>query len=136
MLEKILKTKRRTKMIRQTKGAERRVHPRIETELSLKLAVNGYDFSTITRNVSCIGAYCHIPKYIPPFTRVNIKMDLPIPRCGKENSKVECNGVIVRSVDEAAGGFNVAIFFNKINETAKHKISRYLSRLMSSPTTP
>ncbi len=121
-------------MIRQTKEAERRIHPRIETELSLKLAVNGYDFSTITRNVSCVGAYCHIPKYIPPFTRVNIKMDLPIPGCGKENSKVECNGVIVRSVDEAAGGFNVAIFFNKINETAKHKISRYLSRLMSSHT--
>lgn len=121
-------------MIRQAKGAERREHPRIETELSLKLAVNGYDFSTITRNVSCVGTYCHIPKYVPPFTRVNIKMDLPIPRCGKENSKVECGGVIVRSEDEAAGGFNVAIFFNKINETAKHKISRYLSRLMPSYT--
>ncbi|MBU0503359.1 MAG: PilZ domain-containing protein [Candidatus Omnitrophota bacterium] len=119
-------------MIRRLKGAERREHPRIEAGLSLKVAVNGYDFSTITRNVSCVGAYCHIPKYVPPFTRVNIKMNLPISRSGKENSTVECSGVIVRSEDEAAGGFNVAIFFNRINETAKHKISRYLSRYVPS----
>lgn len=113
------------------KGRERRKHPRIEHKLPLKIAANGYDFTTNTQNISCLGAYCHLDKYVPPFTKIAIKVTLPIMgRTGQENTDIECKGVIVRSEDEKRGGFNIAIFFNHIAENQKKKISKYISQFL------
>lgn len=112
-------------------GSERRKHPRINLELPLKVAANGYDFATSTMNVSCLGAYCRITKYVPPFTRVLVKLALPImTNAGSKNFNVECNGVIVRAEDELSGGFNIAIFFNRIKEGQRKKISEYLKQFL------
>ncbi len=100
-------------------GSERRLYPRFETKLPVKLAANGYDFSTTTENISCAGAYCHIDKYIPPFTKLAIKMCV-------NKTNIECGGVVVRTDDEKNGGFNIAIFFNRINDIQKQKIANYL----------
>ena len=108
---------------------EKRLHPRIDHCLPVKVAVNGYDFSTTTQNLSCLGAYCTINKYVPPFTKVMVKMDVPL----KEGSKkfdINCKGVIVRSEDGVDGGFNIAIFFNAIPETQRKKISQYVERFL------
>jgi len=114
------------------KEAERRQYPRISAQVPLKIAANGYDFITSTQNVSCVGAYCRIDKYVPPFTKINIKLSLPIvTKRAKKNCNVECKGVIVRSDDETSGGFNIAIFFNQINESQQKKISQYLSQFLS-----
>lgn len=102
---------------------ERRLHPRLSHELPVYIAANGYDFTTTTQNISCTGAYCRINKYVPPFTKIAIKMSLP-------SSEVECKGVIVRTDDEAKGGFNIAIFFNEIKENQKKKISQYINQLL------
>lgn len=112
---------------------ERRLHPRIDLELPLKVAANGYDFSTSTMNVSCLGAYCRITKYVPPFTKVLVKLSLPIMTGSvSRHSNVECHGVIVRSDDESSGGFNIAIFFNRINDSQRRKISEYLNQFLPS----
>jgi hypothetical protein len=132
MLETISsKIKGREKMTKAAK-AEKRLFPRIDYQLPLQVVANGYDFVTYTKNVSCIGAYCHIDKYVPPFTRVNIKMSLPH-SSGPERCKpgdIECKGVIVRTEDENNGGYNVAIFFNGITESCREKISHYVTRLL------
>lgn len=113
--------------------SERRKHPRINLELPLKVAANGYDFITSTMNVSCLGAYCRINKYVPPFTKVLIKLTMPIAtNTGNKNCSVECNGVIVRTEDENSGGFNIAIFFNHIKNTQRKKISEYLNQFLPS----
>jgi len=113
------------------KKSERRQYPRIEHRLPFKVAANGYDFSTSTLNVSCIGAYCHINKYIPPFTKVIVKLTLPLPtRNGNKNYDIECKGVVVRSEDENKGGFNIAIFFNEIGDPQRHKISQYINQFL------
>ncbi len=116
----------------KNKGIERRVHPRIYHELPLHIAANGYDFKTTTQNISCSGAYCQIKKYIPPFTKLAIKMILPI---NKDNTKgkldIKCNGVIVRSDDNITkDGFNIAIFFNEISENQKEKIAQYIHQYL------
>jgi hypothetical protein len=117
-------------MIKRVK-VEKRQYPRIEKALPLDLAANGYTFATTTQNVSCIGTYCHIEKYIPPFTKVAIKMSLPILASARGNgSTVECQGVIVRTQDEERGGFNIAIFFNEINNYQRQKISQYISQFL------
>ncbi len=110
---------------------ERRLHPRIERALPLKIAANGYDFVTNTHNISCLGAYCHIDKYVPPFTRIAIKLKLAIAtKLGRQKFSVECNGVIVRTEDDLNGGFNVAIFFNRIKDSQRKIISSYISQFL------
>ena len=110
---------------------ERRLHPRLAHNLPLKVAANGYDFSTTTENISCVGAYCRINKYVPPFTRVMIKLDLPVNDAeGNSKYQLDCKGVIVRSEDDSSGGFNIAIFFNAIKDDQRKKISQYISQFI------
>ncbi len=110
--------------------SERRVHPRLDHKLPFRLAVNGYDFSTITHNISCVGAYCHLNKYIPPFTKISVKLSLPCKSSEGKNTIVECRGVVVRSEDVDRGGFNIAIFFNQMRAEQRKKISAYISRFL------
>jgi hypothetical protein len=105
---------------------ERRLYPRIDRRMPVKIIANGYDFATSTLNISCVGAYCRINKYVPPFTRVMIKLSFP--PASNNDSSVECKGVIVRTEDAPDGGFNIAVFFNQINEPQRQKISRYLDQ--------
>ncbi len=116
-------------MFKRKTGKEKRLHPRLTHNLPMRIAVNGYDFTTTSQNISAAGAYCHVNKYVPPFTKIAVKMSLPLPAEHKE-STVECKGVIVRSEDEANGGFNIAIFFNEINEAQRKKISHYIDQFL------
>ncbi len=130
-LSKESKRRDRRKEISGRSGAERRVHPRVEHQLPIKLAVNGYDFVTCTHNVSCVGAYCHISKYMPPFTKVMVRLTLPIlTDSGKKDSHVDCKGVVVRTEDAKNSGFNIAIFFNEINDMQRKRISQYINQLL------
>ena len=110
---------------------ERRIHPRLEHKLPFNVAVNGYDFSTTTHNISCVGAYCHLEKYIPPFTKISVKLSLPNKIHSDRNTIVECKGVVVRSEDESNGGFNIAIFFNQMRDEQRKKIASYISQFLN-----
>jgi len=113
------------------RNAERRLHPRLEQKLPIRVAVNGYDFVTSTENVSCVGAYCHIDKYVPPFTKVMVRLSLPVrTSSGSKKYDVECKGVLVRTEDEKKGGFNVAIYFNEIKDSQRKKIEQYVSQFI------
>jgi c-di-GMP-binding flagellar brake protein YcgR len=111
---------------------ERRQYPRVKKSLPLKIAADGFDFVTSTQNISCLGAYCHLDKYIPPFTKITVKLTLPMmtDNVEKKNCHVECKGVVIRTEDEEKGGFNVAIFFNEIKNPQKEKISQYLRQFI------
>ena len=112
-------------------GIERRRHPRLDQELPFKVAANGYAFSTSTQNISCVGAYCRIKKYIPPFTRVKVKLTLPIKaRKADPAYTIDCEGVIVRTEDKDKDGFNIAIFFNQINDSQRKKITEYINQFL------
>jgi len=111
-------------------GKERRLNPRIDHKLPLNLKVNGYDFSTLTHNISSVGAYCHLDKYMPPFTKIAVKLSLPHKKGAGKNTIVECKGVVVRTEDQANGGFNLAIFFNEINNEERKKIAQYVSQFL------
>ena len=125
--------KGREKMTRHIKESERREHPRIDQQLPMAVVANGYDFVTSTQNVSCVGAYCNIQKYIPPFTKVMIKLSMPISsEQENKNSDVVCKGVVVRTEDASTGGFNIAVFFNGINDSQRHKISQYVHQFLPS----
>jgi len=110
---------------------ERRLNPRIDQKIPISVVTNGYDFVTSTHNISCLGAYCTIDKYVPPFTKVRIKLNLPLSKNGvRENCDVNCTGVVVRSEDDPAGKFNVAIFFNEIKTQPRQKIAQYIKQFV------
>jgi len=114
------------------KKPEKRLHPRIDHELPVHITANGYDFTTTTQNISCTGAYCQINKYVPPFTRLAIKMILPVVAGGKKQKvNIECKGVIVRNEDSSKkNNFNIAIFFNEIKAAQREKISQYINQFL------
>ncbi len=115
--------------------AEKRLHPRLQHRLSIKVAVNGYDFASSTQNVSSVGTYCHIKKYMPPFTRVMVNLTLPIIAGNrKKECNFECKGVVVRTEDEKDGGFNIAIFFNQITQAQRKTISQYINQFLPKET--
>jgi len=122
-------------------GKERRQHPRLDHKLPVNLAVNGFGFVTSTHNISCVGAYCHLDKYMPPFTKISVKLSLPnrakdhacLPSrqgLASKSTIVECKGVVVRSEDEVNGGFSIAIFFNEMRNDQRKKIARYISQFL------
>lgn len=118
-----------TSMKQQT--SERRKYPRIQQSLPIRVAVNGYDFMSSTRDISCVGTYCHIEKYMPPFTRVMVRLSLPIMNNTQSTFyDVACKGVVVRSEDGSSGGFNIAIFFNDIKEDVRGKIAQYVGQFL------
>lgn len=118
-------------MIKPKRKVERRRYPRLEKRIPLKIVANGYDFITTTQNVSCVGAYCHVAKYVPPFTKIMVKLSLPIITNNRRNdSELECKGVVVRTEDERNGGFNIAIFFNAITRNQREIISQYISQFL------
>lgn len=109
---------------------ERRRHPRIETQLPLKLFAQEADFITQSVNLSCGGVLCEINEYIPVMTRLKILMLLP--RGRKRSQKIECEGIVVRiEPDQPQNNRNhyrVAIFFNRMKKTDRAKIAEYVRR--------
>jgi len=112
---------------------ERRRYPRIKKELALKIITAGYDFVTQTKDLSCIGAYCYVDKYIPPMTKLSVMILLPSePEEKNAALKVQCKGVVVRTDSNPPTGFNIAIFFNAISQRNKDKISQYVNHFLPS----
>jgi c-di-GMP-binding flagellar brake protein YcgR len=110
---------------------ERRRFPRVNAGLPLKIRSVDYDFVTETRNISCIGAYFTINKYIEPLTKVSIVLLLPKRNPDdKTAQKIQCTGVVIRAEANTDGRFNVAVFFNDIKERDKQKISQYVKQIV------
>ena len=70
--------------------------------------------------MSCNGAYCHVTKPIAEMTRVMMVLET-------DTYRIKCNGTVVRAepVGEK-GGYDIAVFFDKISEADQEKIVRLL----------
>jgi len=124
--------RRREEIMADTNNySDRRLHPRIDHGMPINVMADGYDFMSTTRNVSCLGAYCHIGKYVPPFTKLCIKLKLPVKKA-RVSKKIEvaCKGVVVRTDDDPSGGFNIAVFFNDIKPVQQHRIAEYINQFI------
>lgn len=115
------------KLSERSERSERRSHPRLITALPLRIKTAEFDITTSTRDISCVGAYCQIDKYLPPMTKLDIAMVLNNQPAGV---RVKCKGVVVRS-EPNENKFNIAIFFNDIAETEKEKISKFIKNLLN-----
>ena len=114
-------------------GAEHRKYPRINKSLQFKLKTNHFDIVTETINLSCIGAYCQVNKYIPLMTGLEIVLALPYVDEEGEFEYVACNGLVVRVekvLFDANGhtAYNIAIYFSEIEDYEKQKIESFIGK--------
>lgn len=109
--------------------SERRIDPRLKDNLPLSIKASGCDIVTQTKDISCSGAYCSIDKFIKPMTRLDIKMQLPLNLRDRNRAlKIHCQGTVVRVEAANPGGFNIAIFFNRIKDGDKRRIAEYVNQ--------
>lgn len=120
-------------MKKQKKYTEKRRQPRTKKCINFEIKTNGSIITAESINLSCIGAYCRVDKYIPYMT--NLKIDIALPSDNQESGVeyVKCNGVVVRveeALPEADVGniYNIAIFFNEISESVKEKIANFVKK--------
>ena len=108
-------------------NSEKRRYSRLVKDLPIKIRAQDFDIITQTKNVSAIGAYCQINKYIAPMTKLNIVLLLPAPQ--KKAVKIQCEGVVAR-INEAKEGanptYNIAVFFNRISKNDVNRIDKYI----------
>ena len=120
-------------MKNKKKYEEKRRHPRSKKSIDFKIETDGSTIAAKSIDLSCIGAYCQVDKYIPPMTNLKIVLALP---CGDQESgaeHVECIGAVVRveKIPSNTNGddkYNIAIFFNEIEESEKEKIANFLEK--------
>ena len=101
---------------------DRRRHPNFKAE----------DFDVITERISLssIGANCQLNRHISLMTNLKIVLVLPNDDQEKEFEYVECDGVVVGaeevlSEENVDSVYNIAIYFNEIEESEKAKIANF-----------
>jgi hypothetical protein len=117
--------------------SERRRAPRAPERISLAVIDGGREFRTETKNLSAVGAYCTLDRFIPPMSKLQLDFELPH---GSRRVRVRCAGVVVRVEPVVANAqrmqYNVALFFTELSERHRSAISRFVrQRLAQSPPT-
>lgn len=117
---------------------ERRVYPRFDGILPIKLSDNSADILTQTKNISGSGVYCCINHHLPIMTKLSIVLLIPFKSKSSKNvKKICCNGTIVRSeyIKETSGSpkYFVGIFFNEIKDKDRKTILSCIEKLQQTP---
>jgi hypothetical protein len=111
---------------------EKRRHPRLESNVPVKISSNLGDILTETKNLSCSGAFCRMSQRLEPMTRLKVLLLLPLRKNDKVTTKkISCEGVIVRvQAAEDGDSFDTAIFFSAIAPKDSRTINEYIENMM------
>jgi len=115
-------------------AADRRVHPRISTNLDLQVTPEdgGVVARVVANNVSLGGLYCTSNADFPEMTRLAVRLLLPPkPDAADEANPLDLEAVVVRREElgpSAAGEARVrlGLFFTNVDDSARDQISRFL----------
>jgi hypothetical protein len=109
---------------------ERRRDPRYEKTFAVEVGAGtagGLKAESI--NISSRGLYCKVPRYLQPFSKLRVALDLP--SVSGENQRVECEGVVVRVQPETElpglHEYRLAIYFLDLDRASADLINRFLT---------
>jgi hypothetical protein len=111
---------------------EQRRHPRLESNVPVKISSDSGDILTETKNLSCSGAFFRISHRLEPMTKLRVHLLLPFRKSNKViTKKISCQGVIVR-VQAADDGhaYDTAIFFSDIAPKDSHIINEFVESML------
>ncbi len=112
-----------------TGGSERRRDPRYARTLPLRVGHDANDgLQAESINISARGIYCKVPRYVPPFSKLKVGLDLP--QEDGSSRPVECDGVVVRVEPEAeqpgTREYRLAIYFLNLDRPDADAINGFL----------
>ena len=115
---------------------ERRRYPRISRNIPVKICSDDFDLVTETKNLSRTGTYCRVNKYIEPMTKLKVQLLLQHKRSARVvTKKISCQGVVVRTESVPGGDYyNVAIYFNEIQNRDADYITDYVNMALNKST--
>ncbi len=115
---------------------ERRGHPRVRAELSLKIIDRESVVITQAENISCSGLYCKVDRLIPSITKVSMTLFIPVYSKARKRTrkKINIDGAVVRSElvnqNSSSDGYYTAIFFSNLKKQDKDIISKYVNQIL------
>ncbi|MBE0616543.1 MAG: PilZ domain-containing protein [Proteobacteria bacterium] len=112
-----------------SKGSERRQEPRYDRNLPLRVGHDSTDgLRAESINISTRGLYCKSPRYVPPFAKLKVAVELPF--ASRDAATVECEGVVVRvePETEAVGvkEYRLAVYFLNLERECSELIARFV----------
>ena len=107
-------------------GAERRAHPRAAAEWPITIALPEGYFEARLRDVSASGVCFHVDRPVAEMTVLRLQLDLGEPG---EKQRVDGRGVVVRCrrISPAVDHYEVAVFFDQIEQRDRDLLERYCS---------
>lgn len=114
---------------KEPKGSERRREPRYDRNLPLRVGHDSADgLRAESINISTRGLYCKSPRYVPPFAKLKVSVELPF--ATRDAATVECEGVVVRVEPEAetlgVKEYRLAVYFLHLESECAELIARFV----------
>lgn len=111
---------------------ERRKHQRTKGQILVKIADKVFDIITETTDISPAGTYCRVTRLLPLMSKIDVILLVPTRTNGRQNRKMRCKGVVVRTEpvilkDTDKAHYNVAIFFTEILKKDQKIIESYIN---------
>ena len=106
---------------------DRRSAPRVNKRLAVRFGHADGSLIARTKNISASGAYCELRRYLPPMTKLQVRLDLPLkPR----KVQLICEGVIVRVEPPKPSPrrrvYHIAIFFHDLSDRNRSLLAGYI----------
>ena len=116
---------------------ERRQAPRVTERVWLALRGEATDLRAETKNLSTIGAYCVLDRFLSPMTKLQLEFELPN---GARRVRIRVEGAVVRVepiVDSAERGrYHVGIYFTEMSDQDRAAISRFVRQQLAARSSP
>jgi len=113
-------------------GAERRKAPRSAESLPLAVTEGDVSVQAKMQNLSAAGMYCTMDRFIPPMTKLDLKLELT---GSARPAKIRCVAVVVRVEPSVTDGevmrYNTALFFTDLAERDRKAISQFVERRLA-----
>jgi hypothetical protein len=111
---------------------EKRRHPRLESNIPVKISSDHGEILTETKNLSCSGAFCRVSQRLEPMTKLKVHLLLPVRKSDNIRPKsITCKGVVVRvQAVEEGNYYDTAIFFNDIAPKDSRTINEFIESML------
>ncbi len=115
---------------------ERRAAPRLAKQLPIILADAAGDMVVQTTNISASGAYCTLTRFLPPMTKLQVRLEVPD---NPHHGRIACQGVVVRTEPSTPQPrrrrYDVAIFFSDITEHDRSALAHFVQQHVHTAST-
>ena len=113
----------------QQEEKDRRRDTRFDRSFAVRVGGQVEGIRAESINISSRGLYCKVPRYVHPFSKLRIALDLPF--VSRDSGKIECDAVVVRVEpeveDAAARDYRLAIYFLNLDRPSAELIQSFLA---------